>query len=474
MSRLINLFRSLSSQEVKRFGQFFQSPYYNATPKMQALYRDLKKRHPECLFTDEDKRKLFAQIFDTEKYSLKKMNNLMASLSSILQDFVLLQYMKRGTIERRKGLYEAYHKRKLNRYSFQQLRYLQKDFEQQPDTTAFRYYEQFRLHHELYFHSETQLIEWQEAEDYNYLKSALYNLKLFYVHFQLNYFCEIKFRGDITPIEFELTPEELKAFEKIILHNDAPLTEIYWLLSRILQKHDDEIYQQLKGNIFKYIKQYKPKNPTPLVTLLTNYQSKRIMGGYIDALGEMLDIYKLGLDHGLYVSKQGHLHTSHFINIAILASELGEVKWLANFIDIQKERLKADERTHATHLCLAFLHFAKSDFGETIKATNFIKREAPPYALACWTLEIRAAYMLKEQGGRWDMILNNFYAYLRRNENISEKVKTANHNFITFIRHLYKASYQKKYTKEMLLQELQSKEEIVCKRWLRDQIERLK
>jgi len=153
---------------------------------------------------------------------------------------------------------------------------------------------------------------------------------------------------------------------------------------------------------------------------------------------------------------------------------LGETEWLEEFIYTRKERLKANERVNTTNLGLAFLHFAQCNYDETVKLTNFIKREFPNYALVCWTLEIRASYMLKEQSERWNNLLNNFYAYLRRHEDIREDVKTANYNFISLIRQLYKANYQKKYNKHTLFEELQSKEQIVCKRWLKNQIEQLK
>jgi len=473
MPRLINLFRSLSTQEVKQFGQFFQSPYYNATPKARTLYKHLKKKHPKCSFTKEYKEELFVKIFGKEEYSIKKMNNLMASLSSILQDFLLLQHMKNGSIARHKGLFEAYQERNLNKESMQQLRYLHNNFEQQPDATALRYYEQFKLYHDLYFHPDTRLVTWKVGEEHKYLEGALQNLKLFYAHTRMHYLCEINFLGAPTA-EFELTPEDDKYFEELIDRHDAPLLEIHRLFYRIQQKPDEEVYVRLKANVFEYIRKYNPKKTSFLLTFLKNYQSNQLRSGNTKALDEMFDLYQFGIEENLYLSERGNFHAVHFLNITILASELGETVWLEEFIKTYKGELKAEEQANTVKLCQAYLHFAKQEYRNTIRLTRQYIRTDAPHALTCWTLEIRAYYMAQEGYEDLENALRYFRAYLNRKDDISEIIKTGNRNFATLIRRLYKADYEKKYSKKTLLKELEQQENIVCKRWLRAQIERLK
>jgi len=473
MPRLISLFRSLSTQEVKQFGQFFQSPYYNATPKTRILYKYLKKKHPECPFTKAYKKELFAQIFDKEEYNIRKMNNLMASLSSILQDFLLLQHMKKGSIARHKGLFETYQERKLNKESMQQLWYLHNNFEQKPDATALRYYEQFKLYHGLYFHPETKLVTWKEGEEYKYLEAALQNLKLFYAHTRMHYLCEINFLGTPTT-EFELTPEDDKYFEELIDHHDAPLLEIHRLVYSIQQKPDKEVYVRLKASVFEYIRKYNPKEINFLLTFLKNYQSNQVRSGDTKALDEMFDLYQFGLEKNLYLSERGNFHARHFLNITVLASELGETVWLEEFIKTKKDELKEEEQANTVKLCQAYLHFAKQEYRNTIRLTRQYTRTDAAHALTCWTLEIRAYYMAQEGYEDLENALRYFRAYLNRKDDISETTKNANRNFATLIRRLYKAGYEKKHSKKTLLKQLEQQENIVCKRWLKAQIELLK
>lgn len=473
MSRLISLFRSLSPKEVKQFGQFFQSPYYNTTPKMRTLYKYLKKTYPECSFTDEKKEKLFVQIFDEEAYSSKKMNNLTASLSSILQDFLLLQSMKKGTPAREQALYGVYLKRKLNKLSHQRLMGIKKTFDA-PISNTFEYYKSLKLYHELYFHPMTDRVMAKEKEDYDYLKKAWQNLDLFYAHLRLRYLCEMIFRLDPFKKNYNLNLEEMNAIKHLIAHHHAPLLEIYFLLYTILRKSNKPLYRSLRNKTFDYINKYELDEYTFLLTFLKNYQIRQLSSGDTDALQELFNLYLFDLEKDIYMEEAGYFSLSHFANISVIASELGKADWLAAFIKEKEGYLRADNRENAVNFGLACLHFAKHEYGETIRLINLLRRTFPALSLTYWTLEVRAYYMMKDEHENWDSSIKRFQAYLRNQNKLDKKRMQANRNFNTFIRLLYRATYHSTYTKEELLAKLDAKQNIVCKYWLKKQIEQLK
>lgn len=474
MSRLISLFRSLTPQEVKKFGQFFQSPYYNATPKMRALYKYLKKTYPDCPFEVEDKQTLFIKIFEGEAYNTRKMNNLTASLSSILQDFLLLEHMKKGGAVRRQILSDIYKERQLSKLSIQQLSAQEKRIREQPKPFTFRYYEALKLYHELYFHFETKRTKSRKGQDYEYLKAALTNLRLFYTHLWLRFICEMNFREGSSTEEFKLKEEEEGYIERLIHQYDVPLLEIYLLLYKILRQADDDAYERLEKITLNYIDNYNSTEVNFLLTFITNYKVISLRKGNKNALPELFVLYQYGLDKNIYLSETKHFPISHFVNIAVTASELGETDWLAEFLEQYKMTLKESDRENTLRLCHAYLHFGKQEYKDTILLASQVKHAALLYALTCWTLEIRAYYMMQGEYEYWGNILKNFRAYLNRRKDIAEKTKAANSNFVTLMRELYRAKYLKIYTREELLARLKKKKNIVCKRWLEKQIQGLK
>jgi len=252
------------------------------------------------------------------------------------------------------------------------------------------------------------------------------------------------------------------------------LLKIYDLLYTILQQPDPATYDMLRDYVFKYIDDHNPKEANFLLTFLTNYQDARLRAGDENAHKEALTVYKFGLKNNLYVSETEYFRAGHFINISIFASELGDTDWLATFIEQWKGYLEEGQRGNIINLSYAYLHFGKEQYQETIRLTSQVRREFPALALTCWTLEVRAYYMIQEQYDHWESILKNFGNYLWRQKKVPEKRKEANRNFIAFIRLLYRATYESKYSGSELLEKLNNQENIVCKRWLKNQINQLK
>lgn len=470
--RLISLFRSLSKEEVKRFGQFLKSPYYNATPKMKALYKYLKITHPKCQFEQEDKEYLFSKIFSKEPYSNKKMNNLTAALSSILQDFLLLQRNKSGSFVRDFNLFRVYHDRKLDSLSEKQLLKLQKTINTRNGDTMVDHYHQLRIHHELYFHSNTSRLKGKQGE--GYLNTTFEYLNLFYVQARLRYLCEMNFRGDILASVDKSERDELSKLEEFVSLKKTPLLEIYALLYKIQIVPDVDIYADLREKVFEYCRKENSNSGDYLLTFLNNYQSRRSKEGDTDALLELFKIYNFGFEEKIYLLENKYIRAAHFINASVIASELKETDWLEQFIEQHQQKLKTDLQENVVNLCKAYLSFAKEAYLDVISYAGRVQHHIPNMGLPCWTLEIRAYYKTQQDSDYLDNILRNFSNYLHRNQNaIFTDTYTANRNFIKIIRQLYKAKYDNKYTQQRLEDTMESMTNIVCKRWLKKEIEGL-
>lgn len=470
--QLITLFRALDDMEVKKFGQFLKSPYYNTTPKMLALYKYLKKTHPECPFEQRDKERLFGQLFKHETYNIKKMNNLTAALSRILQDFLLIQQNKSGTFLRDFNLFKIYSNRRLNDLSEKKLLTLKKALNNPDEYNMAYYYEQLRIHHELYFHPNTLKLKGEQGQEY--LDIVFYNLDLFYAHARLSHLCEMNFRGKVLGSTATSERDEISKLAELVSFEDSLLLEIYALLYRIQSSPNKELYIDLSGKVFEYIRLHNVKEGDTLLTFLTNYQADRMKEGSTDALQETLNVYKFGFKEDIYIN-DGNIQFAHFVNVSTIAAELGEIDWLTKFIEEQQIKLRIDVRENIVNLCKAYLYFAKCEYRKAISLSGQVKRQFPSLALNCWTFEVRAYYKMRDSHTYLEEILKNFSAYLRRHHKlIPPETMTANRNFVKVIRQLAQAAYNGNYTKERLTDRLESMDNIVCKYWLIQEIKGLK
>lgn len=470
--RLISLFRSLDNTEVRKFGQFINSPYYqNATPKVKALYRSLKKSHPGCPFTEEDKKDLFKKIFKENQYKSQKMNNLIASLSAILQDFLILENTKNNAPMRKKTLYEVYRMRNLDKLSIQPLSGFQRHLEEHHKPVPFEFYEAFKTYHELYLHPETKRAQWQEkGEDYVYINKAWEHLELFFMHLKLSYICEMNFRKTPLLNGLELNDYDQKRIRHLVDTHDAPLLEIYGLMYTIQTQENADIYERVKMLILDYIEQYNPIETPFLLTFLINYQVGRTAKGDTAALGEMLNMYRYSLEKEIFTKNEEHFHPGHFLNASICASELGQTDWLEAFIGTWEGYLKNDGKADILDMSNAFLCFAQQKYEDAIRLSMKVRNRTLTYSLTCWTLEIRAYYMNRNKTTDWTRTVENFQAFLRRQDDIEENRKKANRNFVSLLKQLYAASATRTHTKSELQEKLDTYENLVCKYWLKKQI----
>jgi len=470
--RLIILFRTLDKEEVGKFGQFLKSPYYNATPKVKALYKYLKTTHPECPFEREDKDYLFSKLFPKEPYNNRKINNLMAALSSILQDFLLVQHNRTGTLERDFNLYDIYKDKKLNNLSEKQLLKLQKTLDGNEEDNMMYYYRRFKLYHELYFHPNTSRVKGEKAQ--NYLDAVFGYLDLFYVQTRLLHLCEMNFRSDVLAYTDKAKRDEAGKLMKLIAPQKTPLLNIYILLYEIQIMPNNDKYIELRESVFEYIRNNGNEGNNYLLTFLNNYQSQRSKEGDVNALTELFNVYNFGFKEDIYSNKGKYISSWHFINASVTASSLKKIDWLERFIKQEQKRMRPDARENVVNLCKAYLSFAKEDYWDAVAHGSKVKRQIPNFGLPCWTLEIRAYYKTQQDYDYLDNVLRNFSNYLSRHQKaIFADTLAANRNFIIIIRQLYNAKYDRKYTKGKLTEDINGMQNIVCKTWLKKEIDLL-
>ncbi len=81
-SKLISLLKSFSNEEMKRFGKFVDSPYFNEGRNFKPLYTILKKYHPDYSVTGLSEEMIFSKLYRGEKYDRKKASQTMRVLFS--------------------------------------------------------------------------------------------------------------------------------------------------------------------------------------------------------------------------------------------------------------------------------------------------------------------------------------------------------------------------------------------------------
>ncbi|MEO8446889.1 MAG: hypothetical protein ABI528_05305, partial [bacterium] len=87
-SNLINLLSTFSKEEMKRFGLFVNSPFYNREKILIKFVSVLIKNHPEFGVEEMQKKKIYASILPGKAYNDALMRNTVSDMLKLAEEFL--------------------------------------------------------------------------------------------------------------------------------------------------------------------------------------------------------------------------------------------------------------------------------------------------------------------------------------------------------------------------------------------------
>ncbi len=101
---LIDILRTFSAEEMKKFGEMISSPYFNKQTPLIKLFDQIKIYYPE--FRNEGLRKeiVYSGILPHKKYNYGSMKNLIFDLQKLAEKFITDQEIQKNKFELKKSL----------------------------------------------------------------------------------------------------------------------------------------------------------------------------------------------------------------------------------------------------------------------------------------------------------------------------------------------------------------------------------
>lgn len=84
----ITILKALNPQEIKRFGDFVNSPYHNSTKGLDVIYKIVLKAYPDFTSSDLEPEAMAKKVFGAGAYKEKRLKNLCAEFGNLLQKFI--------------------------------------------------------------------------------------------------------------------------------------------------------------------------------------------------------------------------------------------------------------------------------------------------------------------------------------------------------------------------------------------------
>ncbi|MCC6724376.1 MAG: hypothetical protein IT258_07685 [Saprospiraceae bacterium] len=361
-SKIIKMYKSLTTEEWKYLRWFVQSNFFNTDPNLLRFYEALAKHHPGFESKSLTKENLYHKVFAGQAYHDGKWRNLLSKMAKVMEDYFIWLELEHEPTARQKLLTQAFGRRNLYEQYEKSINALSDKLEEQCEYSVEALQERAQINLQYYHHPQTN-----KVQHLGRLQGAMDDLDHYYFSEKLRLASDLKvFENMVAGAE----PIRLKT-EIQVLVGDGKLRNFLYLkmydrvLGQLEQDTGLEKFQEtlaffsgIAGKLSEGDRQFG------LLHLL-NFAINQANKGEGEYYSEVLKLYKLGLEQKVLVQDE-KMSDSTFINIVTTGSRLKEFDWTNQFIRVYESNLPPNSRAETRTLSLGIWHFHQSEYSQAI------------------------------------------------------------------------------------------------------------
>lgn len=420
--RLLELLRRLPAGDLANLSLFIQSPFFNRSEKVAALFQYLMAYAPDF---DADKlrpEEASAFIWGADKpFDKTALNRLGSQLFKFAEQF--LAHSALLDDPHRQALYQLkqYDQLALESHLSAVVQRLQSP--KQPGEADLG-----RLSIQL--EMELALADQQHRNDDRTGSSNLQALNdcldLYFATFKLKLLNAMLSRGAVSKTDYRLSWKEavLEALQQAPEWRKNPLTELQYLMLQVLEQPGlVQAYNSLHEFLLQQRHALSAADLRDGFACLQNAAKK--VWPVQEYYFRLFDLYRVQYESGI-LHENGKLHHAIFRNIINAALLTGQTEWASQFIQGQRNHISPEAYQDAAYYQnLALLYFHQQQFGKALNSLHQSKPADVYYKLADRSLLARIYYELRESEAL-DNLLNTFskFVFDQQRKIASPKVKS--------------------------------------------------
>ena len=479
-NKVTEILSAMSSEEIKRFGEFVTSPYFNKNTNIQKLFNELKKYYPSF----EDKKLtneyLYKKSVSPKGYNQQVIRNLNSGLVKLLKDFLAVEYFIESEIDKTIAMLYKLGEKKISGIFSTDLKNLENRILNTKDITQSTLMDLYRMETErLNFLIQTDRQEEAaqfilKQSDYIilhfivHLSNAQNNLKInedtFNKKFDINLVREFINNTNLDKIMDYLTDNkfEFSSFAKI--H--------YYKMMCSLYPENEDYYFKLKSFLSGNIPYMNKNEIYSIITAIEVYCTTKISKGEMRFYNELFDIYKLAVNYGTFVKGAPPQITAiKFRNIYICALRVGEIEWAENFVKIHQKYLSTEGKI-LSELAYSQFDIEKGNYDRAIERLNNINTDLYYVKKDIRRFIIQIHY---ERGHLESSLsaLSSFRQYINNNTRLIPGTKDNYIKFINVMTNLTKLKSSPDRKKLQNLKERVKNDSLPSREWILEKISEL-
>ncbi len=473
--KIIELFTSLSTKEVKKLAQFLQSPYFTRSRQIIKIFQYLKKHHHTLPPKSIELRKVHNSIFSKETFNAKRIRDLLSDLSILIEQFLILQKIQGDKIRTSQLKMEVFEERSLYNLFEKEGRELNNKLENRKTKDATFHLDLMRLNEQQYLHPETEPLHVGQTNITNIMK----NLDSFYILSKMRYACELISRSKTLQEDHDnvLLLDEVRKLAVNYNKGENKLIEIYRMLIDLLLNESYDLFKILKQYFYKALDLINEVEKRAIFQYLVNHSTRQINIGKEQYKLELFNLYKTGLPLGFCFLNNKISHIT-FVNIVVTSSGVHKFKWTKDFMEQYQTNLNERIRDNTINFAKAMILFNKGRYFDILSLLDEVEPITDWYKLWIRSLKLRTLYEIALSNMTYSSVLENFLQsfekYIRKNNTFSEASNRPYLNYISIVKKLKKQEHRiTDKIKAKLIKEVIEKDQLIARAWLLEKIKKL-
>ncbi len=482
-SKSVLLLSSFSAAEMKSFGDFVRSPYFNKNTRVVSLFDELRKDYPGFTSKSITKERLYNKLFKGKPYNDQVIKNLNTELFKLEREFLAHDMLERESFEKTLMLITNLTTRDAGQLFDKETLAVELLARDNPGAVKELHLLLYRMEEERFTNA---IINNRQAEaTVHILKAGEY-----LVHYFLKHLLRLSINNRINEFSFNIS-SDVNLLDNVIrnldmnkvlaymetnnIEHSIHIKLLYYAMLCNLNVNDNSAYISFKELLFSSKEKLTKTEFQHLLHLLESIIAQKINSGKLEFYNDLHETYDYELKNDMYKpSKQAPMTVMKYRNIYLSALKAGKFDWAERFIHDYRDELQKKDRQSIEELSMAQLNFEKRNFGETLKHLQKVRTSQIFYKIDVKMLSLMALYELSHFETAIAAI-ESFKKLLANNKTLTEQYREKNRNFLSLMGYLIKGRIDNfQGSKDELLKKIEETPVTANRKWLIRKTEELK
>lgn len=372
-SPVIRILKSFSKQDIKEFGLFVQSPYFNTNQSVIKLFEQIKKFHPEFEENMPDKILLFEKTFGKIKYDDNFLRVTVFRLLELTKEYLIHRNLNRNRFKKDTILIDELNYCELYDLMLKSISELEKRADKLKVKDDEIYYVKYRLE---YFKNEikaknTKMVTYKDTLNEDLMLEQR-NLNLYFFISSLKFFQYFLNQKDFV-VNAKGCPDFINnILEFLELNKDylnIPAIKSNYLLIQLMISKADKYFYELKRMLIEDKDELSYLEKFNIISVLRNYAHRKLNEGSAEFTDSIIEVTKFSIDNDILSNTESgrFISETRFMNLIWTANLSKETGWLEEFIKKFTNRIEPDKRQYVLAYCNAVIEFKKRNFQSSIE-----------------------------------------------------------------------------------------------------------